>query len=172
VSSDKSLPWKRHLTYARARAQIHMQRVGYRMDHPGFESQQGQRILSSPKYPNRLWGHPASYSMGTETFGCGKSAGSLRPTTHFYRAPRLIISGAVHPLPLYAAIPCIGTTFIVYTYTHTHIHRSPLVKPKTETDIPTKLRCSHSTSVSPDKCLNSTSDRPRPLPSKFFPIHH
>jgi hypothetical protein len=56
VPSDKSLHWKRNLTSARPRAHIHVQRVGYRMDHPRFESQKVQMILSTPKRPNRLWG--------------------------------------------------------------------------------------------------------------------
>ena len=58
----------------------------------------------------------------------------------------------------------------LHTHTHTQIHRRYLMKPKTETDIPTKLRFSHSTSVSPDKYLNSTSGRPQPLLSRFFPF--
>ena len=93
-----------------------MHRVDYRMGHPGLESQQGPRILSSPKCPNRLWGHPSSYSVGTEILSTAVNR-PRRMADHSYLAQRLIISGAVPPFPLYTVMACIGTTFIFYTHT-------------------------------------------------------
>ena len=114
VPGDKSLPCIRNLISARA--YIHMQRVDYRMGHPGLESQQGPRILSSPKCPNRLWGHPSSYSVGTEILSTAVNR-PRRMADHSYLAQRLIISGAVPPFPLYTVMACIGTTIIFYTHT-------------------------------------------------------
>jgi hypothetical protein len=73
------------------------------LDDPGFESRQEQEILlfSPPNRPDRLWGHPTFYSMGTgvlsSTGGGGKrgSTGHVRFTTHLHPAPRLITSRAI-----------------------------------------------------------------------------
>jgi len=39
--------------------------LGCRLDDPGYESQQMQKIFSSPKCPNWIGSHLTSYSMGT-----------------------------------------------------------------------------------------------------------
>jgi hypothetical protein len=72
-----------------------------------------KRVFSSLKYPDWLWAHTSSYSMGT--------GGSLPPGV---KQPghdadyshslvlRLRMSGALLLLPLYAFMVCTGTTFL------------------------------------------------------------
>jgi hypothetical protein len=50
--------------------------IGYGLDDRGFGVRipVGSRIFSSPRRPDRLWGHPTSYRMGT--FPGGKAAGA------------------------------------------------------------------------------------------------
>jgi hypothetical protein len=70
---------------------------------PGFDSGHGQGFISSsPPRPDRLWAHPASSSMGTESsFNASKVTGGVKLTSHLHVVPRLRMRGAILPLPIY-----------------------------------------------------------------------
>jgi hypothetical protein len=78
--------------------------TGYGLDWRGVRVQVPIRAIfcSSPRRPNRIWVHPASYPMVT---GCSLPGGGggligrgQKLTTHLQRVPRSRIIGSIHPL--------------------------------------------------------------------------
>ena len=57
------------------------------------------RCVSSPKCADRLWAPPSFLSTGCR---------GVKFTTHIYLLPKLRMSGAIPPLPLYACMACIA----------------------------------------------------------------
>ena len=58
-------------------------------------------LFSSPKHRYRLWGHPASYSMGTAVMFWAKSGRGVKLTIHLHLLQRIRVSGAIPVLSLY-----------------------------------------------------------------------
>jgi hypothetical protein len=48
----------------------------------------GARFFSSPQHPDRLWGHPVSYPIGTGALSRGQGSQGMKLTTHFHLVPR------------------------------------------------------------------------------------
>ena len=64
-----------------------------------------KRFVFTSKRVDRLWAHPAPYSMRT---------GGVRLTTPFRVVPRLRMSGVIYQLPPYAFLVYTGTTLCFY----------------------------------------------------------
>ena len=78
----------------------------------GLKSRQGARdFLSFPKYVIGFGVHPASYSIGAGLLSRGLRDRGVKLTTNLHVGPRLIMSGAVLPLPLYAFMTLKWRTF-------------------------------------------------------------
>jgi hypothetical protein len=71
--------------------------TGYELDDRGVGVRVpvGSWIFSSPRRPDRLWDHPASYPMGPG----GPSSRGVKLTTHLQLVPRSSKCGSIHPLP-------------------------------------------------------------------------
>jgi len=75
--------------------------LSYGLDDPGFEFRQGQEIF--------LFSHPSKPAPGVHRTSCSiytgvKAAGGVKLTTEIYLLPRLRLSGAISPLPLYTFV--------------------------------------------------------------------
>lgn len=56
--------------------------------------------------------HPASYPTVFGFLSSRHSGPGLKLTTHSHLVPKVIMTGAIHPLPLYPFTALTGTTFI------------------------------------------------------------
>ena len=77
-----------------------VQRPGYGMDRPGFESQEQQEIFLFSKTVILAPGstkHPHEVSLP----GAKRSDKSANSTTHLHLVPRLRMGGIIHVLPLH-----------------------------------------------------------------------
>jgi hypothetical protein len=51
--------------------------IGHGLDGRGSVPGRSKRFFSSPQHPDRIWAHPASYTVGVgESFPCGKATGA------------------------------------------------------------------------------------------------
>jgi hypothetical protein len=79
----------------------------------------GNRILSSPKRPDRLWGSSNFLYNGYCRLSLLVQRWGVRLTTPFHLIPTLRVGGAIPLRPLYAYIACTGT--FTFTLTHTNV---------------------------------------------------
>jgi hypothetical protein len=73
--------------------------TGLRVRRPGFDFREGQIFLSSSPRPDRLWGPPSFYSVGTGELSPRVKGRSMKVITHLHLIHRLRLCGAIPPLP-------------------------------------------------------------------------
>jgi hypothetical protein len=76
--------------------------TGYGLDDRGVGVRVpvGSRIFSSPRRPDRLWGHPISYPVGTGGLvSRGYSGRGVKLTANLHLLPRSRKCESIHSLP-------------------------------------------------------------------------
>jgi hypothetical protein len=91
------------------------------MDDSGFEFRQGQEIflLSIPSTPA-----PGAHQTSYPKYTVVKAAGAVKLTAEIYLSPRLRLSGAIPPLPLYIFVVWTRATATLVKLNLTNLIRS------------------------------------------------
>lgn len=113
--------------YDKARSAKSVHWLCYRLDHMGFKSCRGKRVIDFPKHSDRIWDQLDSYSRVLGALSLEQCGWCIGIISHHHSLPRLRRSGAIQPLPSHAFTACTGTNlpsfslhilFSIFTYTN------------------------------------------------------